>query len=80
MIITNCDVWTKGICKKVDMVAREKPVSVTLGWDMKPALQFSDGKIYPRSIEKDWYSEYYPDGVEWPVDPDTGEKIPMAER
>ena len=59
------------------MLMKEKPVSVTLGWDMKPALKFSDGKIYPRKIEKEWYSNYYPNGALWPIDPNTGGKIPL---
>ncbi len=60
-------------------VKKEKPVSVTLGWDCLPTLQFSDGKIYPKIIELMMYSDYYPNGVRWPIDPDTGEKMPQAE-
>lgn len=53
---------------------------VTLGWDRNPTLQLEDGMIYPRSAENIFNKKYYPKGIkgEWPCDPETGEKLPIA--
>ncbi|MGV6816098.1 MAG: hypothetical protein ACWA44_02370 [Thiotrichales bacterium] len=50
---------------------------VTLGWDGHPTIT-TDGKhVLPRKAEMILHGKYYPNGEvgEWPIDPDTGEKL-----
>ncbi len=54
---------------------KDRPVGVALGWDMKPTLEFSDGKINLRKVENLMYSEYYPDGSIWPINPNTNKQM-----
>ena len=51
---------------------------VTLGWDGRPTVSTSDGRIFTRKHEDIFHKEYYPTGEpgEWPIDPKTGEKLP----
>lgn len=56
-----------------------KIIGVTLGWDGLPALMREDGTILPRSIERIIYKEYYKKDSDWPIDPITGEKMPISE-
>jgi len=50
-----------------------------MGWDGKPTVLTSDGKIYFRDAEMIFHRKYYPTGTpgEWPVNPETGEKLEM---
>lgn len=54
---------------------------VTLGWDMHPTLQLEGGYVLPRRAEMVINQKYYPHNKigEWLVDPESGEKLPMAE-
>lgn len=61
------------------MKENDKPVAVTMGWDLRPTLVFSDGKILSKKAELCFYPEYYPDGCEWPIDPTTGLNMPIEE-
>lgn len=55
---------------------------VTLGWDMNPTIQIDGKYVLPRRAEMIINSKYYPNGKvgEWPIDPNTGNKLPMAEK
>lgn len=55
---------------------------VTLGWDGEPTILNDDGTVFPRSAELIFNAKYYPNWPEqmWPVDPETGEKLPMEDR
>jgi hypothetical protein len=53
-----------------------------LGWDLRPCCGYSDGKIMPgKSVDLRLNGEYYkhdPDNLDaWPIDPDTGKKLPI---
>ncbi|NRA48043.1 MAG: hypothetical protein HRU12_02830 [Phaeodactylibacter sp.] len=52
---------------------------VTMGYDLWPTITKGDGYVLPRRAEKIFYGKYYPTGKpgEWPVDPETGEKLPL---
>lgn len=56
-------------------------MQVTLGWDLCPTIELEDGSILSRKAERIIHGAYYPKGTrgEWPVDPYTGEKLPMAD-
>lgn len=58
---------------------KEMRVYVTLDWAGHPITTKGDGYILPRRAEMIINAKYYPNGVagEWPVDPDTGEKLPI---
>jgi hypothetical protein len=55
---------------------------VTLGWDGLPTIVNEDGTIYPRKAELIFHAKYYPDyeKEKWPIDPETGEKLPIESR
>lgn len=55
---------------------------VTLDWMGRPITTNGDGYILPRDAEMIINAKYYPTGTlgEWPVDPETGEKLPKAPR
>jgi len=54
-------------------------VGVSINWAAQPTLLFSDGTILPKKAEMILYGEYYPNGKDsWPVDPDTGKKLPIV--
>ena len=59
---------------------RDKPIGVTMGWAGDVVLSFSDGKCLFGGHKTDmrFYPEYFPNGCEWPIDPATGEKLPIA--
>lgn len=59
---------------------KDKPIGVTMDWGGNPTLAFSDGCIYPKQVEQILYKEYYPNGQQWPVDPETGDELPIAHR
>lgn len=54
---------------------------VTLGYDFHPT-KTDDGKVLMRDAENILRKQYYPTGEkgEWPCDPLTGEKLPIAPR
>lgn len=56
---------------------KEKPVAVTLGWNLKPTLLFEDGKVLFGRADKILYPEYFQHG-DWPTYPGTDEKLPVA--
>lgn len=60
-------------------MAKEKPIGVTMDWAGNPTLCFEGGLIYSKRDEQALYPEYYPGGCEWPVDPKTGEQLPIAD-
>lgn len=58
---------------------------VTMGWNMKPVLEWidKDGKTWvhwgaPDCDRNVFAKEHYIEGQEWPVDPVTKEKLPIA--
>jgi len=51
-----------------------KITGVTMGFDLKPTLQFDGKYVLPRKAERTLYGEYYKNG-QWPTDPNTGEKL-----
>lgn len=55
---------------------------VTLGWDGLPTIVNEDGTIYPRRAELIFHAKHYPDyeNEKWPIDPETGEKLPIESR
>lgn len=56
-----------------------KIVGVCLGWDFKPHICHEDGTYFPTEIERIRYPEYFVFGDgQWPVDPITKEKLPIA--
>jgi hypothetical protein len=57
----------------------DKPVGATLNWSGKPTLAFSDGSILFGNADRILYPEYYPNGEEWAINPETGEKMPIFE-
>lgn len=59
---------------------KDKPIGVTTDWLGNPNLLFSDGCTYQKEVEQILYKEYYPTGQHWPVDPETGEKLSVANR
>lgn len=67
-----------------DMPQKEEKYqpTVTVGWDGYPTILLEGGKVFPRGAELIFNKKYYPKGIpgEWPVDPDTGEKLPVAKR
>lgn len=64
--------------KEVHVPDPNKIVGVILGWDLKPHIGHEDGTYFPTSIERMKYKEYFIDGQDWPVDPITKEKLPIA--
>lgn len=58
---------------------KEMRVYVTLDWAGHPITTKGDGYILPRRAEMIINAKYYPNGIagEWPVDPNTGEKLPI---
>jgi hypothetical protein len=52
---------------------------VTMGFDFEPTTTKGDGYILPRKAEMILNAKYYPTGTvgEWPIDPETGEKLPI---
>lgn len=71
--------WTAPVLEK------EPPhiVGVTLGFDLRPHLAFSDGTILYGNTDKIFYPEYWPenwkdDKMAWPIDPKTGDRLPIA--
>ena len=54
-------------------------VYVTRDWAGHPITTKGDGYILPRRAEMIINARYYPNGIagEWPVDPSTGEKLPI---
>ncbi len=57
-----------------------KPIGVTLGWGGDAVLCFDGGQVLSggHSTDKLFHPEYFRDGEEWPRDPETGEKLPIA--
>lgn len=53
-------------------------IGVTLGWDGKPHLCFKDGRYLPTRAERLLYPSYFVKGQDWPVNPETKEKLPIA--
>ena len=53
----------------------------TLYWDGKPGICTRKGMGWPRKAEMIFYGDYYKGQEDspnpWPVDPETGEKLPM---
>lgn len=58
---------------------KDKPVGVTIDRGGNPTLLFSDGCVYNKVVEQILYNEYYPDGQRWPVNPETGKRLPVSE-
>lgn len=56
-------------------------VFCVLGWDLKPTTSEDGIHVLPRSVENIINSKYYPENKngEFPVNPKTGEKLPIAE-
>ncbi|HZG16938.1 MAG TPA: hypothetical protein VE710_18260 [Candidatus Bathyarchaeia archaeon] len=52
-------------------------IGVTIGFDLKPRLCFAGGKILYGNADQILYPQYFQDG-EWPTDPVTKEKLPIA--
>jgi hypothetical protein len=52
-------------------------IGVTLGWDGKPHLCFTGGKILFGDADRILYPKYFENG-DWPTDPITKEKLPIA--
>lgn len=55
-----------------------KVIGVTLGWDGQPHLCFTGGKILWGNADRILYPTYFENG-DWPTDPVTKEKLPIAE-
>lgn len=53
-----------------------KVVGVTFGWDLKPHLCFEGGTYLYGNADKILYPEYWPNGINWPINPKTGEELP----
>jgi hypothetical protein len=51
-----------------------------MGWAGDVVLSFADGTCLFGGHETDmrFYPEYFPNKCEWPIDPATGEKLPIA--
>jgi hypothetical protein len=66
--------------KQTDPIGNQ--VYVTMDWGGNPITTKGDGYILPRKAEMILNKQYYPTGTvgEWPCDPITGEKLPIAER
>lgn len=52
-------------------------LGVTMGWEFRPTLCFTDGYVLPRSVVSWQYARYFTRG-DWPTDPESGEKLPMV--
>lgn len=53
---------------------------VTMGWSLRPQLAFGGTVYSSRSWDFLFHKEYFPNGPdEWPVCPETGEKLPIEE-
>jgi hypothetical protein len=55
---------------------------VTIGWDGWPTIELEGGYVLPRKAELSMHGKHYPNWPEerWPVDPETGERLPIAEK
>jgi len=64
---------------KFNIMEEKQQIYVTMGWDGMPITTKGDGYILPRKAEMIINKKYYPKGelMEWPVDPDTSEKLPI---
>lgn len=51
-----------------------------MNWAGEPTLMFADGDILPKKVELILYPEYYPDNCTWPVDPQTGRELAVADK
>ena len=65
----------KKACQEIDS---NKIIGVCLGWDLKPHLCFEDRTYLPTKAERILYLEYFIEGQEWPINPETKEKLPVA--
>ena len=54
-----------------------KPEAVTIGWDGKPHLCDNAGRILFLNAERFIWPEYWGNSDDWPVDPETGERLPI---
>jgi hypothetical protein len=54
-------------------------IGVTMGFDGKPHLCFTGGYILWGNADKVLYPQYFQDG-EYPTDPITREKLPIADK
>ncbi len=56
--------------------------TVTTGNDLHPTILLESGGVFPRNIENIINKAYYPTGEigEWPVNPDTGERLPREKK
>lgn len=73
--------WKKDnpVEEKKEFITDEKNiVGVTLSWGGSPTLCFKGGWILPKDVELWRFPQYYKDGLDWPRDPVTGEKMPIA--
>lgn len=70
----------KFIIKKIKK-KKYKIIGATIGWSIKPQLCFEGGKIfYNPQIDRLLYPEYFPNNCEWPINPETKEKLPARIR
>lgn len=72
--------FVKNTCKRCNGMGKldgYKIIGVTLGWDAKPHICHEDGSYFPTSYERLKYHDYFTDG-DWPCDPVTKEKLPIA--
>ena len=53
-------------------------IGVCLGWDGNPHLCFDNKTYLPTKAERILYPSYFIDGQNWPVNPTTKEKLPIA--
>lgn len=59
-------------------ISEENIVGVTMSWSGRPTLSFKGGWILPKKAELLLFAKYYANGEEWPRNPITGEKLPIA--
>lgn len=53
-------------------------IGAALDWGGRATLGWSDGKILMRNVAKIIYPQYFIDGEEYPINPVTKEKLPIA--
>lgn len=60
-------------------MGKRKPIGVTMAWRGEVVLCFDGGTILGCRADRILYPEYFPNKCEWPIDPETGEKLKIAE-
>jgi len=69
---------TQSIEKPEYKLTEENIIGVTMNWCGQPTLCFKGGWILPKDYELKRFAKYYQSGEEWPKDPNTGDKLPIA--